>query len=96
MSEVRFHPAAVAEYEAAYAWYWASSPRAAERFETELGRLSHVLGDRADQFPFFNATYRFAVLRRFPYSLIYREDGDVVTVFAVAHAQRLPGFWENR
>ena len=35
-------------------------------------------------------------VRRFPVSLVYRVDGDVVRVIAVAGQRRRPGFWLAR
>jgi plasmid stabilization system protein ParE len=35
-------------------------------------------------------------LRRFPYSAIYREDGDCIRIGAVAQHSRRPGYWRKR
>ncbi len=35
-------------------------------------------------------------LRKFPYSLVYRVQGEVITVIAVAHQSREPGYWAGR
>jgi mRNA-degrading endonuclease RelE of RelBE toxin-antitoxin system len=37
-------------------------------------------------------------MQRFPFGLIYRydSDSDIVTVFAVAHLKRRPGYWADR
>lgn len=35
--------------------------------------------------------------QRFPYSIVYREHGDVgPQVYAVAHQNREPGYWQDR
>lgn len=39
---------------------------------------------------------RVCQLNRFPYWLIYRLTGDVLTVLAVTHQQRHPDAWRNR
>lgn len=38
------------------------------------------------------------LLKRFPYSLYYRwePDRDRVSIYAVMHVGRLPGYWRNR
>ena len=36
------------------------------------------------------------VFRVYPYSLVYRLAGDEVTIVAVAHAKRKPGYWIAR
>ena len=35
-------------------------------------------------------------LKRFPYTLVYRVAGETITVIAVAHQSREPGYWERR
>ena len=35
-------------------------------------------------------------VRDFPYSLVYRVLGDTLTVVAVAHQSRAPGYWRGR
>ena len=39
-------------------------------------------------------TQRF-VLHRFPFSIIYLDD-DVLSIVAVAHSKRKPGYWKAR
>lgn len=39
---------------------------------------------------------RQCLLKRFPYLLIYRIKGNELTIVAVAHAHRQPGYWRNR
>jgi len=33
---------------------------------------------------------------KFPYTLVYRVQGEVITVIAVAHQSRAPGYWAGR
>ncbi len=40
--------------------------------------------------------HRRYVLRRFPYSLIFRERGEIIQIIAVAHGRRLPGYRRKR
>jgi plasmid stabilization system protein ParE len=91
-----FHPEAQAEYDAAFAWYFARSPRASLRFETEVDRVLGSIGAHPEMFPNYDAEHRFAVLRRFPYSLVYRVESGQVQVIAVAHSHRSPRYWQGR
>ena len=36
------------------------------------------------------------MIEDFPYALIYRVSGQTITIFAVAHASRKPGYWRGR
>ena len=35
-------------------------------------------------------------LKKFPYTLVYRVQGEVISVVAVAHQSREPGYWVGR
>jgi plasmid stabilization system protein ParE len=39
---------------------------------------------------------RRALLRRFPFSLIYADEPDEILIVAVAHQRRRPGYWRRR
>lgn len=36
------------------------------------------------------------ILKRFPYQLIYRVEGDGIRIYAVAHHKRKPRYWRKR
>jgi toxin ParE1/3/4 len=44
---------------------------------------------------YLHGTRRF-VLHRFPFSITYLDDPDVLSVIAVAHGKRTPGYWKQR
>jgi toxin ParE1/3/4 len=39
---------------------------------------------------------RRLLLQKFPYSVVYLESGMEITVVAVAHGHRRPGYWRDR
>jgi plasmid stabilization system protein ParE len=96
MADVSIHSDAEAEYEAALAWYLARSVRAAAGFEEAFERALESIAANPYLHPLCDDRHRFCVLRRYPYSVIYRVDGDQVRVVAVAHSRRLPGYWSGR
>jgi plasmid stabilization system protein ParE len=93
---VVFHPQAQAEYQAALAWYQSRSAQAAARFEAEVERVLALLGASPDLFPSYDDKHRFAVMRHFPYSVVYQVQPDRVYVVAVAHSSRSAGYWQGR
>jgi len=93
---VEFHPEALAEAEAAVAWYGERSLRAAEVFVSDLEKAIAAISEVPHRWPFFEAGYRRFPLRRFPYLLIYREKALSIEVLAVAHGRRRPGYWHPR
>jgi plasmid stabilization system protein ParE len=92
----QIHPAALAEAQAAVDWYAARSKRAAEAFLNELDHAMQQLSEHPEQFPRFDFGTRRAVLRTFPFLVIFRETATSVEVIAVAHGRRRPGYWRDR
>jgi toxin ParE1/3/4 len=85
---------------AAAAFYDAKSPGLGEAFLTAVeGALSRLRshpragGDTAD-------ARRRLVVRRFPYSIVYRVDearpDEQLFIIAIAHHKRRPGYWGRR
>ncbi|MBI4164482.1 MAG: type II toxin-antitoxin system RelE/ParE family toxin [Acidobacteria bacterium] len=93
---VEFHPEALAEAEAALAWYQERSLRAAEVFVRELEKGIDALSDAPHRWPQYEHGCRRYPLLRMPYLLIYRETAASIQVLAVAHGRRRPGYWRVR
>jgi plasmid stabilization system protein ParE len=96
VTEVSIHPEAEAEYEDALAWYYERSPRAAERFQAAFDEAVEAIRAHPGRYPELDEAHRLVLVGRYPYSLIYRLDGDAARVIAVAHAKRLPRYWSDR
>ena len=85
MANVSFLPAALAEYQEAYAWYFARSARAAVNFQLAVDKATCKIATAPEQWPLIDDLHRRCMLRCYPYSIIYRvANGDIVVV-AVAH-----------
>ena len=93
---VEFHPEALAETEAAVAWYRERSFRAAEAFAEEMENAIAANSEAPQRWPAFEAGCGRFPLRRFPYLVIYREMPLSIEVLAVAHGRRRPGYWRTR
>lgn len=39
---------------------------------------------------------RRVFLKDFPFAVVYRPDADGITIFALAHHSRRPGYWQSR
>lgn len=96
---VPFHPEAEAELFEALDYYdeldWLQDTRLAidlsRRIEAALDRIE--ASPRAFP-PYLFGTRRY-LLRRFPYSVVFDVEPEVV-VLAFAHAKRRPGYWKAR
>jgi hypothetical protein len=69
---------------------------AALRFEAETERVLSLIDANPTTFPKYDDEHRFAVLRRFPFSVVYKVATGRLYVVAVAHASRAPGYWQGR
>ena len=96
MTPIRFHPDAVAELTEARQWYRDRSDVAAQALVLELARSFDEISRHPDTRPKVHGELRRYVLRRFPYSIIYRVEQDAVFVTAVAHQRRRFGYWRER
>lgn len=96
MASVAFHPEAQAEYDDALAWYMRRSVRAAARFEAEADRVIGLIGSNPEQFVEYDDQHRFALLRRFPYTVVFEVQASQTVVVAFAHTSRRPGYWQGR
>lgn len=93
---LELHEEAAADYDAAFDWYVKRSPDAARDFDAEFERaLGQILQTPQRWAQGSGQTRRF-LLHRFPYLVIYREQGPTVQVLAVAHTSRNPDYWKNR
>jgi plasmid stabilization system protein ParE len=88
-----FHPAALAEAEAATLYYRERNPAAALAFAEELDEVVARLERGPHVFPRYLQNTQRALFRTFPFAVIYRFDGALVTVIAIAHGSRRPGYW---
>ena len=96
MADLQFHPEAQIEYQAAFNWYGSRSLQAATRFELELERVLAMIAANPDTFPQYDDDHRFALLRRYPFCVIYQQRPDRIYVIAVAHTSRSSGYWQGR
>ena len=93
---VEFHPEAQAEAEDAQEWYEERSLLAAAGFLRELSDAIRRAVEAPDRYPQTDVGTRRVVLDRFPFTVFYRIQSDVLLVVAVAHQKRRPGYWAAR
>ena len=94
--QVSLLPLAEADIREAFLWYFERSPIAADSFRGEVFAAMDKLADDPLMWPVDADGIRYYILRRFPYTVHYEIEGTTVTVLAVAHQRRKPGFWGER
>ena len=91
-----FHPAAAEELSAAVLMYEGLSKGLGADLNTEVKRLATLLCSTPRIGEPLDPRHRRFPLQRFPFGLIYRSDGELLRIVAVAHRRRRPGYWQER
>ncbi|MBI2964590.1 MAG: type II toxin-antitoxin system RelE/ParE family toxin [Chloroflexi bacterium] len=87
---------ALEEAEAAAHWYAERSEAAAAGFADEIDVAITAIQRNPDAWPsHVHGTRRF-LLRRYPFSVVYRVEPSRILIVAVAHGRRRPAFWKSR
>lgn len=97
MANVGFHAEAFEEYQNALEYYANRSLRAAQGFEQAISETLTRIGTTPEFYPLHDDRHREAILLKYPYAVLYRiEDNGDITVVAIAHGSRAPGYWKGR
>lgn len=60
--------------------------------EETIGRIL----EHSERWRMIEPDIRRCLVKKFPFSVIYSVQGDVVYVIAIAHGSREPGYWKHR
>jgi plasmid stabilization system protein ParE len=96
MPRVLFTAAARADLDDALKWYEAHAPEIAPQFHQALRAVVGRIAENPRQFPSSSQQTRRALLRRFPYIVIFRAARNAAYVVAVFHTSRDPTAWRQR
>ncbi len=96
MRRVQVCSAAANDFTESRCWYAKQSAELAIEFENEFDSALRRIVDSPELFPSFDDRHRYLQLRRFPFLIVFRHHRDEITVIAVAHTSRSPGFWDDR
>jgi plasmid stabilization system protein ParE len=96
VAKVLFTQAARADLADAVRWYDTHAPYVVPQFREALRTVLTRIAENPKQFPPALKNTRRALLRRFPYILVFRETRDALYVIAVFHTSRDPLVWKRR
>ena len=96
MPRLVFHPDIVTEIRSSYSWYQEQATGLGDDFLVELEASYQAVIELPDTWPKFQKGFRRFLLSKFPFSVIYRVDKDIIFVVAVMHNSRKPGYWRKR
>lgn len=95
--QVDFHPEATIELAESADWYAERSSRAARNFLVAVDIAVASIADDPERFFRIDDRHQSCSVIKFPFQIVYRcNSGDQITVIAIAHAKRRPGYWRDR
>ncbi|CAN5777748.1 type II toxin-antitoxin system RelE/ParE family toxin [soil metagenome] len=90
------NPEAEADLEEARAWYEAQRPGLGDELLDSVREMLDRIQKSPRLYGKIFQKLRLALVRRFPYAVVYRIDDDQITVVAVYHTRRHPRGWQGR
>lgn len=90
------HPEAEAEFEAAIKFYNGREDGLGDDLYDEVFATIDRIVEFPNSWPRYTHRTRRCLCNRFPYTVIYRHTDNEVTIYAVAHQSRKPGYWKKR
>ncbi len=96
MNQPQFHPKARAEFEKSALFYDGKFPGLGLEFAIEVQAAVAFSFSHPEAGAPIADGFRRVVVRRFPYSVIYRSKGERIYIIAVAHQRRHPNYWNDR
>ncbi|MFT7640518.1 MAG: plasmid stabilization system protein ParE [Pirellulaceae bacterium] len=93
---VDFHPDATFELSESADWYAERSVPAARNFLVAVDVAINSIKSDPGRFARIDERHRGCSVAKFPFQIVFRHDESRITVLAVAHAKRRPGYWRDR
>lgn len=94
--ELRFRPEARRELREAQAWYEERVPGLGFEFARAVDAAAASILRFPKSFPHVHGDLQKAILRRFPYTLIFFMSDEEIVVLACFHHRRDPERWQDR
>lgn len=96
MIPYQFHYEAEEEFGETAEFYESRVVGLGESFTSEVQRTVKLIREHPDSGSLLGEKVRRILVRRFPYSVIYRHNAGQLFILAVAHQRRRPGYWRHR
>jgi plasmid stabilization system protein ParE len=95
-ARVRFLAAAETDLRDGFDWYEQRQVGLGAEFVRCIDSCVELIRRHPELGSVIHRQVRRALIRRFPYSIMYLIDADVVVVIAIFHAARDPNVWKRR
>jgi plasmid stabilization system protein ParE len=94
--QINWHRHARVELEDAAEYYEVRKAGLGQEFIAEVEHVIELIRQSPNGWPRMTDNSRRCRTRRFPYGIVYQLHGDAITILAVMHLARAPGYWTNR
>ncbi len=94
--KISFHSQAEFELLESNNWYRARSSKAHQKFITEFENTIKLIQKNPLQHPIVYDTKRKAILKTFPFSIVYIIHHQTITIISIFHQSRNPEIWKKR
>ncbi len=91
-----FHPEALLEYEEGIEYYKKISIELARSFIQSVEEGIEKIRGNPEAWQMVEEGVRRHLLKRFPFGIYYTIEGNYITIFAILHMSRKPGYWKKR
>ena|SRR5258706_11809354 len=100
MKSVTYDAEAEEELAQSVDWYELHRANLGREFHQEIKAIEARIRDQPGSFKptrtVAKLKIRRALVRRFPYALVFADLGTEIRILAVAHSRRKPGYWRDR
>jgi len=96
MKALRLSDAARQDMVDAALWYAQQRRGLEDNFIREVEDMLFRIASHPEMFPCVHGDLHRALVRRFPYSVIFVNDADSIGVIAIVHTSRDPSVWKRR
>ena len=91
-----FHPEAEEEFNNAIDYYEEAELGLGYDFAIEAYATIQRIIEYSKAWPKIDKEIRRSLVQRFPFGVLYSEDGNSIFIIAVMHLHKKPGYWKNR
>ncbi len=96
MKRLKFHAAARIELQEAFDFYESKSPGKGSSLLDEIDTVIDRIVRYPLAAPAAGRGARIIPVKDFEYQIVYKLKGDLITIVAVMHKRRRPGYWKGR
>ena len=93
---IRHDPSAAQELQEAADWFRQRDPQTADRFVAAVKKKLAEIAHSPHRWALEPDGMRLALLKKFKYSIVFRENKGHIEIIAYAHTSRRPGYWRKR